>query len=452
MVAPALVSLLASGFSAPQEVIDLPVEDTRLCADFEEHFRIDDDLSKVTSVGFDQYGNVRIGDFSPSGGLRVVVVNPDGQRSEFGFEGPGPGEFAGAWRIVALADGRTVVPDPVPGVFHIFLADGRFSHQVRSLGIESEMTFKADRGGGLLAQVKAVDSLVLDSTIFSTTTSLVEGPLQVTRVFLDADEAHTEVFTHGWTPPRPGFTLDFAMGGFTEGNVTASGTLNRVALLPRFLWDVIPGGGVSFADSSGYAIKITGPSGDVVRVLRRALPPRPITASVRRTYRRYELDALSAQMDDRRRRAPSQILGFLQGTEDMQRRAIEEMEFADEVPLVDDLVTTWDGTIWVRRTPDDGFPFDPSSDPLSNGGVDELQQQLMARGPASIDVVTSTGEYIGTLLAGEARLPAAFGPGGVAAYIEVGALDVPVVRVGRVSIARACGQEQQDGEQQDGMD
>ena len=51
----------------------------------------------------------------------------------------------------------------------------------------------------------------------------------------------------------------------------------------------------------------------------------------------------------------------------MQRRAIEEMEFAEQVPLVDDVISTWDGTIWVRRTPDDGFPFDPLTDPFSAG-------------------------------------------------------------------------------------
>ena len=57
------------------------------------------------------------------------------------------------------------------------------------------------------------------------------------------------------------------------------------------------------------------------------------------------------------------IEGVLQGTEDMQREAIESMEFADEVPLVDDLLTAWDGTIWVRRPAHLGFLFRPVGKP-----------------------------------------------------------------------------------------
>ena len=95
----------------------------------------------------------------------------------------------------------------------------------------------------------------------------------------------------------------------------------------------------------------------------------------------------------------------------------------------------------MRRTPEDGFPIDPLTDPFSVGSANELQQQLVGREPAPIDVVTTDGEYIGTLPVGEARLPAAFGPGGLAAYIEVDDLDVPVVLVGRLTISPACEQK-----------
>ena len=443
MVAPVLAAVLASGSLMPQEVIDLPTGDTQLCAAFDERFRIDG-LSTVTSVGFDQLGNIRVGDFSPDGGLHVIGANPEGQRLDFGLEGPGPGEFARATRMVVLADGRSLVPDPARGAFHVFLPDGEFSHQVRlgTLGAESlETTFKADRAGGMLLRTRTVQGMTFDSTTLTATTRLTEGPRQVARVFLDASEAYTEVLTRGWAPTRPTIGAEWNLRGIAEGNATSDGTVTRVALLPLFLWDPIPGGGIAFADSSGYAIKLTGPSGDVVRILRRALPSRPVTSGVQRAYRRQERDALSALMGDRRSRAADQILGMLRGIEDMQRRAIEEMEFASEIPLVDDLISTWDGTIWVRRTPEDGFPFDPLTDPFSAGSANELQQQQVGREPAPIDVVTTGGKYIGTLPAGEARLPAAFGPGGMAAYIEVDALDVPVVLVGRLTISPACEQQ-----------
>ena len=442
---------------APQEVIDLPVDDIPLCAKFEENFRIGDGLSTVTSIGFDRLGNIRIGDFSPNGGLRVIVANPDGEQSEFGREGSGPGELAMATQIVVMADGRTIVPDPVRGVLDVFLPDGQFDRQVRfdhltesaqttdeaesSQAIyrteSSNAIYKASRADGVLAQIRSVDRITVDSTL-ATTTSFVEGPRQVVRIFLDGDEAQLEVFTYGWTPLRPAFVGDGFMTGLATSDVEMGGTLHRVALLPRFLWDVLPGGSLALADSSSYSVKVIGPSGGVVRVLRRALPPRPVSATVRRAYRRQELDALSALAVERRRHPDPRFVDLSRGLDDMRLQAVEDMEFADEVPLVDDMRTAWDGTIWVRRTPEDSFPFDPSSDPLGVGGVGELQQEQVARDPAPIDVITSGGEYLGTLPAGDAKLPAAFGPGGVAAYIEVDALDVPSVLVGRLSVSSAC--------------
>ena len=88
------------------------------------------------------------------------------------------------------------------------------------------------------------------------------------------------------------------------------------------------------------------------------------------------------------------IEGFLQGTEDMQREAIENMEFADELPLVDDLLTAWDGTIWVRRPPAPDFPFDLSANPGGHNLQRALQTNQMNRPPAPIDLLTPDGRYL----------------------------------------------------------
>ena len=48
------------------------------------------------------------------------------------------------------------------------------------------------------------------------------------------------------------------------------------------------------------------------------------------------------------------------------------------------------------------------------------------------DVVAANGEYIGTLPADGPRSPAAFGPGGLMAYIESDEMDVQTVRVIRL--------------------
>ena len=57
--------------------------------------------------------------------------------------------------------------------------------------------------------------------------------------------------------------------------------------------------------------------------------------------------------------------------------------------------------------------------------------------PGPIDLVSPDGAYLGTIDADRTRLPAAFGPGGLAAFIELDALDVPTVVVRRITLPRS---------------
>ena len=316
--------------------------------------------------------------------------------------------------------------------------------QVPSLGQEPQRIFTADREGGLLYRTVTTNMMDFDESTLSTTNRTVEGPRSIERLLLDGDEARSEAFVHRWTPSRPAFSVNWELTGFAQGKRQRRPvTCIAVALLPGFLWDVLADGGVVLSDSSDYAVRIVDASGTVVRVLRRALPTRPITARVERAYRRVQRDALNRRMRTVQTRADKSggaaiLEGFLGGMEDMGRRAIEDMEFADEVPLVDAIATMWDGTIWVRRTPADGFPFDVSSDPMGNYGDDALQRRLTERAPAPIDVIHPDGAYFGTIPAGEAQLPAAFGPGGLAAYMEVDEMGVPTVAVRRITSLPPC--------------
>ena len=72
---------------------------------------------------------------------------------------------------------------------------------------------------------------------------------------------------------------------------------------------------------------------------------------------------------------------------------------------------SWDGRIWVQRRGD--YPDN--------------------EGP--IDVLTPEGDYIGTFPAGTTAMPDAFGPEGLAAFIELNELDVATVVVRRLSAA-----------------
>ncbi|MDE0520350.1 MAG: hypothetical protein OXH79_00135, partial [Boseongicola sp.] len=86
---------------------------------------------------------------------------------------------------------------------------------------------------------------------------------------------------------------------------------------------------------------------------------------------------------------------------------IEERYFP-EVPVLRSLATSWNGRIWVQRRGEH-----PESD-----------------GP--IDVVTADGEYVGTFSTDATAMPDAFGPDGLAAFIEFDEFDVARVVVRRL--------------------
>lgn len=79
--------------------------------------------------------------------------------------------------------------------------------------------------------------------------------------------------------------------------------------------------------------------------------------------------------------------------------------------MLRELSTTWEGNIWVLRRGDA-----PESD-----------------GP--VDVITSDGRYVGTFATDATEIPDAFGPNGMAAFIELDEFDVARVVVRRLPTA-----------------
>ena len=80
------------------------------------------------------------------------------------------------------------------------------------------------------------------------------------------------------------------------------------------------------------------------------------------------------------------------------------MTFAEVIPAIEALAVDADDRLWVARTP---LP-------------DE-------EGP--IDIVTPAARYLGTIQPGGLRIPDAFGPDGLMAYIDTHDLGYPIVRV-----------------------
>lgn len=376
---------LATPALVAQEVIELPAEDRILEAEFEEVYRVGsiagnawEQFSRVSAVGFGQSGNLHVMDDQ---GGRVVVVSEEGEFvREFGRIGDGPGEFDGntntAVGFTVLRDGRTVVFDPGHSVFQVFAPDGEFERSVRMPGNSLFLirTLLPARDGRNVITT-SVEAFGMGGRAGGPEPSF----RPIYRLVLTGDEAVQDTVIRAWRP-----------SGDTDG------------FEPELMAGAVPGGGLVYTDSSAYAIKVAAGNGELTRVLSRPFRPEPVTDRMRDR----EIERQLEENEERTARSNSPIAAM---AAEMRRERIQNMEFYHEVPVVRDLQTSWEGTIWVLRRGEE-----PASD-----------------GP--IDVLTPDGRYIGTFAAGATAMPDAFGPAGLAAFIERDEFDVASVVVRRLS-------------------
>ena len=192
---------------------------------------------------------------------------------------------------------------------------------------------------------------------------------------LSGDEVAIDSVAAGWRPP-----------GDPE------------AFKPRLAAGVLPSGVLVYTDSSSYAIKFAEPGGRVTRILTRPFQPSPVTDRMKAAEIERQLDRLG---DGGGNPLRQRMIEFRRGQ-------IEAMEFFHEIPVVINLRTSWEGTIWVRHRGDEGTEGNP------------------------IDLISSDGRYVGTFEPGSTAVPSAFGPNGLAAFVETDDLNVPYVVVKRL--------------------
>lgn len=372
-----------------QDVIKLPAEDRPLDADFEEVYRVGvtegedwETFGRVREVAFDMSGNAYILDTQAA---RIVVVDREGGFvRQFGGVGEGPGEFDGhnasLLRMAVLGDGRTVVFDRK---FHVFAADGEFERTVRMSA--DMMTFMprldVDRPGMSVLATGVVQSVPANPAEWR---DYVDEPdsRPVERWFLTGDEVVQDTVVNAWYPPGDANTY-----------------------VPLLVAGALRDGGVAYTDSSAYAIKVVTPDGDLARVLTRPFRPEPVTERSPEAGegRRRDQQGGNPRGENRvggERAAASQAV--------VRAMLAAPKKYYHEIPVVRDLRTSWEGTIWVQRRGDE-----PESD-----------------GP--IDILTPDGRYLGTFATGATAMPDAFGPDGLAAFIERNELDVQTVVVRRL--------------------
>ena len=306
---------------------------------------------------------------------------------QFIGEGEGPGEFgsntAPALELTVTRDGRAVVYDPGRRGFAVFASDGGFERTVPLGGPPGHTP--------LIGGIQALPELEPTRVVTTTRVNYLAmgddvadepgspGRRHVLIFDLSGDEASVDSVA-AWEAPGDPRESD----GFW----------------PRLRAGALPGGWVAWMDSSAYAIKLARPGGDPTRVLTRAFRPTPVTDRVRAA----EIERLHEDLD---RRAELASDDFGRAVIEWERGQIESMEYYHEVPVLLNVRTGWDGSIWVLRR-GEGAQGNP------------------------IDLISPDGSYLGTFAPGTVALPDAFGPDGLAAWVETDDLDVPFVVVRRL--------------------
>ncbi|MDE2982975.1 MAG: 6-bladed beta-propeller [Gemmatimonadota bacterium] len=427
-----------------QEVIYLAGRDQRLDADFEEVFRIGvlegeewEMFGTVMHVAFDENGNLYIVDGSGgmslgdgtrvfglgSSGTRVLVFDASGNfLREFGTSGEGPGEFNMPAGFAVMRDGTTIVSDFGHRAYQLFDTGGRFLRMVQGNegggpgGMARDLLADPRGGAAFTGGFERGIAMIGDA-----------GPptsRPITRLGLAGEEVQTDTVVQAWLPPRAEAGLELPgnisiPGGARATLANALSGLSQPSIFePPLLAGVLPNGGIVYSDSSAYALKVTRPdAGDVARIIRRPIQPEPVTPRIEREHRekqeREEQEAArsggSGGAIQIRLFTPSgRDPGALNPTIPLD---MPEPTYYPELSVLRDLSTTWDGSIWVRRRGDE-----PESD-----------------GP--IDVVTADGRYVGTFAIDATEMPDAFGPNGMAAFIELDEFEVARVVVRRLPAA-----------------
>ncbi len=390
---------LATAPGHTQEVIELTGEDRWLQADFQELYR----LGTLDGEDWEQFGMLFDVDFGPGGDLyvldmqtaRLFVVGTDGRLvTELGGKGEGPGEFGYPVTTAVLTDGRVVVGDLSRRGYHMFAPGGEFQRMVPMSGDPAVTTvgfFEALPGADAVIRVPTLAKGVMF------TADAFRGPLElpsshmIVRTSLTGEEAETDTVGEAWLAP-----VNFEdMPETLRRNVAPAPTTMLPEFSPNLYMGTLPDGRLALADSSTYAVKIVEPGRGVTRVLTRPVYPEPMSGRM-----------IRAEKDRRLRRLED--AGVAGDDLTRRRTSIENLQFADEIPVIRGLGTTWDGRIWVLR-----YGEDPSTD-----------------GP--VDVLAPDGRYLGSYPVGATGLPAAFGPDGLIANVETDALGVQTVVVRRV--------------------
>lgn len=389
--APSTAIATASELDAPDRAIDVQASELYRLGGFSAEGW--EQFGHVNTVAFDDAGNLYIMD---SQAMQVTVVGRSGERVRtFGRPGGGPGEFGSPLGMAVFRDGTTVVSDVGNRGFSIFGGDGSFQRHVPFDGLNfagAIVPFPPNRvlqvGGGIRVALRGPGGAPPAPTT---------RPVNSFSLESGAPTSEWE----GWLMPP----LDVPEGPSRtmvgpSGQITLGGMLPLRAFEPQLHVHALPDGRLVTADSVGYRVRVLR-DGAVERVLERPIAAMRATPAIQEAERERRLAALGS--------GATRVMGGGAAASfdlsSMERDRIRDMVFADEVPVINRLATDWQGRIWVERAA--AVPGEP--------------------GP--VDLLTPEGAYLGTIAATGVRIPVAFGPDGLMAYMTRDEYDVAVVEV-----------------------
>jgi hypothetical protein len=284
----------------------------------------------------------------------------------------------------------------------IYRADGTYLSNVPFDADRPGRGFVPHPRGGFVYEPMAVSTRVVDG-----------GLPQVTRretlplLWRATDPSIPARTIHEYRPP--------AAPAAHQSNTQTGGLIMIQAGTPPIFspvlhWSLLSSGGLALAGAESYRIEVTGQDGKVVRVIERAITPRRVSESDREHARALREASIASGVGmvsiggsgagGTPTAAPAQVQA-------MARASIANMAFAETMPVIQAMAVDREDRLWVRRAGDREYDGGP------------------------IDLVAADGRYLGTLPPGT-RIPRAFGPGGLVAYIETDDLDIQRVAVGRL--------------------
>ena len=339
-------------------------------------------FSLLTDVGFDRAGNAHIVDMRED---RIVMVAPEGTFVRMvGGSGEGPGELRGPSALHVYPDGGLAVKST--SAIDIFAPGGEHLRRVSMTPLAGMPRWdtKSFPDGSVVSTVFRFDFERAEQGL-----EQLDPPGRPIEVF-SIEDGQPEVLYTAWELPDEGAERRSARRSSSDG--TSRLPAGR-AFAPDLHYEVTSDGRLAVVDSIGYRIKLVSREGEVLGAVERPIAPAAVTEGMRE----------AAREEYRAREVPSNV-----GIFRIERESVDDLTFADELPVIADIAVDWDDRIWVARTGEDGVEAGPT------------------------DIVTPDGGYVGTLPADGVRIPTAFGPDGLMAYIETDEFGVPIVRVIRV--------------------